>query len=128
MNSAKFGPYFWGAMFMTAMNLYDKYDPKNKQHVAMRKAYRKFYTSIPDILPCKFCRDTMREKIIPMFPINLSGRRALVYSIYLWKDYVNKKLIAQGDKRTKPSPPFEKVYQKWEKYRAKCNPKTQTCR
>lgn len=126
MQSSKFGVY-WSSMFLTAMNLYEEYDPRNETHRAQRKAYRKFYNSIADVLPCRFCRETMSEKILPQYPLDLSGRRALMFTIYQWKDYVNKKLIAQGDKRTKPSPPFERVYAKWEALRARCDPKTKTC-
>jgi hypothetical protein len=53
--------------------------------------------------------------------------------VYLIKDKVNKKLLDQESKnknknfKTKPSPPFEEICKYYEKYRAYCSDKTQTC-
>lgn len=126
MNSRSFG-CFWDTMFLVANNLYEHFDPSNPQHIQQKRNVTTFLYSIPHVLPCKFCRQYCMETIIPNFPLNFSGRLALMYSLYLWKDQVNKKLLGQGVDYASPSPPFGQVLQYYDSFRASCNPVQQTC-
>jgi hypothetical protein len=118
---------FWKSMFMTAMCMPDKIDPNNLEHIDKVKHYKTYYNSFQYIIPCKFCREFIKEELMKKYPLNYHGRIELIYSIYLWKDAVNKKLIKQGCLNTKKSPPFKTILAKIEKLRAKCDSKVGKC-
>jgi|APGre2960657404_1045060.scaffolds.fasta_scaffold01315_11 hypothetical protein len=126
VKSSKYGSY-WKSMFMTAMCMPDKIDPKIPKHLEKVKHYKTYYDSFQHIIPCKFCRDFTKEVLMKKYPLNYDGRIELLYSIYLWKDAVNKKLIAQKCLNTKVSPPFEVILKRYEKLRAKCDKKVGKC-
>lgn len=136
MNTSAWGPSLWKSLFITVGNYPIKIDETNRLHVAKKRYYKDFLSSLQHILPCKYCRRSYRLflKELPMKNY-LSGRRELMYWLYLIKDKVNKKLIAQERKfphkdgfRTTPSPPFEDVCKYYEQFRAGCSEKTKTCR
>lgn len=122
---SKYFGVFWSGMFLTALAYPEKADKiKDKAKIAH---YKRYYNSFKYILPCKFCRDFIKEKLEKDFPLDFSGRIALMKSIYIWKDAVNRKLIAQGCLDTKPSPPFKEVLERYEALRAKCDKKIGKC-
>lgn len=121
VKSRYFGVY-WQSMFLSAMVF-----PEKEPNKATIKKFKSYYGSFKFILPCKFCREFIREKLEKDLPLDYSGRIPLIRSIYIWKDAVNKKLIKQGCKKTKPSPPFEVILCRLEKLYAVCNPKLGQC-
>ena len=114
VKSKYFGCY-WDSMFLTALGF-----PEKSPSKAVVKRYKDYFESFKYILPCKFCREFIVEKLDKDFPHDYSGKRQLIYSLYLRKDGVNRKLINQGCKDTKPSPPFESVLRRLEKKYATC--------
>jgi hypothetical protein len=69
---------------------------RSKEHLKIKRQFKALLTSLQDILPCIFCRNSFREflKQLPIEPF-LVGRIELVYWLYLMKDKVNNKLIKQ---------------------------------
>jgi hypothetical protein len=126
VKSKNFG-CFWTSMFLSAMCYPEKINLKNTKDKLKMNRYKRYYYSHRFIIPCKFCREFIEKKLIPDLPLDFSGRIPLMYSIYLWKDAVNNKLINQGDKKTKKSPPFQEIYNKYNCLSAKCDPVKQQC-
>jgi len=126
IQSKRFGCY-WSSMFITAMCYPEKFNPDCKEHVLKMKHYKSFYDSFQYILSCKFCRDYTKKVLMKEYPLQYTGRIALMKSLYVWKDIINKKLISQGCTKTKPSPPFEDILKRYEKIRAKCNKSIGKC-
>ena len=124
--SAEFG-CFWRSFFMSALCFPKKINLSDKIHVKKLKAFKTHFNNISYVLPCKFCSEFTREVLMKKFPLKFSGRVELMYGLYLWKDQVNKKLINQGCKFTKPSPPFEVILRRYERLRAKCDKKIGKC-
>lgn len=119
------GPSAWTFLFSVALgyDLNDDYKTASQK----RRKYESFFSCVPDILPCVYCRQSARKsfrkrklsayiKKYPTFP--------LIRLVYDLKDDVNRKLIkqesflAKGKKtmrgvrktrRTKGSPSFKKV-------------------
>jgi hypothetical protein len=133
MDTKAWGPPLWKSMFIIAANYPVEIDHTNNQHLAKRRYYKSFFVGMKNILPCKYCRRSY-AKFLKELPIDkfLDSRNMMMYWLYLMKDKVNRKLIAQekqnkSEFKTKPSPPFHEVCAKYEKYRAKCSDKTKTC-
>jgi len=127
VKSKKFGCY-WKSMFLSSM-CYPTKLTACKKDTLIKKKYKIWYYSFENILPCKFCRDYIKNVLRPKYPLDFSGRKELMYSIYIWKDQVNKKLISQGH-NIQPSPPFDYIYNYYENnYRAKsCIEKIGVCK
>lgn len=115
MDTKLWGNPMWTTMFAVAMNFPETIDPKNSKHRQIVRRYRRFFHSIPYVLPCSYCRCSAVEVLTKVAKINFEGRRSLMASIYLWKSIVNEKLNAQ-DNRKRKSPPFEKVLAKYGAY------------
>jgi hypothetical protein len=125
IKSKEFG-CIWKTMFIIAMCYPEKFNKDCESHVAKRKHYRSFYGSLQYVIPCKFCRTFMKELILPSIPLDYSGRIPLMFSLYQWKDTVNRKLILQGND-CPPSPPFEEILQKYTELTAVCDPGKGKC-
>lgn len=133
MDPKLWGPGTWQSMFYMAAN----YTP-NKAAL-----YKKYFEILGDMLPCKYCRDSYAQ-YIQEIPIQrfLDSDRSMIMWVYLIKDKVNKKLMAQEQAAamqevrqrcsrrslcqqheidailkkhiyTQPSPPFEEIYEKY---------------
>ena len=126
VKSSEYG-VFWKSMFMTAMCMPDKIDSKNPDHMTKVKHYKTYYNSFQYIIPCLFCREFIVNVLMKELPLDFSGRLPLMHSLYLWKKRVGKKLIDNGCKTTKPSPPFEVILKRYEKLRAHCVKKVGKC-
>lgn len=157
MQTTKWGQCAWDTFFIFSRNYPGIYDPSDKEHVMIRKHTKQFYYSLNHILPCKYCRASYKEfwKILPIEDY-LCCKNDLTYWLYKLKDLVNEKLIKQEkilfDKKlselkkcgkytkdkekklrkkiffTKPSPSFESVLKKYDRFRAKCSDDTKSCR
>lgn len=91
------GPAGWFFMFSCIMGGYPpEIDPKNKEHQIIKKHFKNMLTSLGYTMPCVYCRNSFRQflKELPMDPF-LTGRLKLFEWLYLMRDKVNKKLIAQ---------------------------------
>lgn len=124
---SKFFGCYWQSMFITGMTLYEKFDKKNKEHVKKRRDFQRFYASFKNVISCKYCREYTKTVLEKKYPLDFSGRIALMKSLYIWKDQINKKLIAQGCDFTQPSPPFKEILAKYDLLRASCNKKVGKC-
>lgn len=124
VKSAEFG-CIWKTMFISAM-CYPS-NIRTKDDILKRRRYKTFYNSLKYVIPCKYCREYTRDVLEKKFPLDFRGRLSLMYSIYIWKDQINKKLINQGCKKTKISPPFKEVLNKYKQLSAKCDKKIGKC-
>jgi hypothetical protein len=124
---SKYFGVFWDSMFLTSMVYPCRIDKSNKDHLKKMKNFKRYYNSFKYIIPCKFCREFIKDVLEKEYPLNFTGRIALIKSLYLWRDRVNKKLIKQGCEVTKPSPPFKEVLAKYESLRAKCDSRIGKC-
>ncbi len=119
MDPEIWGPVAWKTFFLFSRNYPEKIDINNKEHLKIMKSTEKFYKSLKDILPCKYCRESYKiyysELDIKKY---LSGRDKLTEWLYLLKDKVNKKLIAQelekGKIKTKQSPSLKSIIKKYD--------------
>ena len=123
VKSKKFGA-IWKTMFLTAMCFPEKTTAKD---ATLIKHYKSFYDSFQYTIPCKFCREFTSSVLMKEHPLSFEGRIPLMYSLYIWKDRVNKKLIAQKCDFTKPSPPFNVILKRYNGLRANCNSKKGKC-
>lgn len=112
IRSSEFGA-FWKSMFMVATSIYEKFDPNNSEHVQQQKNVKAFMTSLFKVLPCSVCRSYTQEVLLRIHPLDYSGRRQLMLSLYCIRDAVNHKLLQQGKPHARKSPPFETVYKKY---------------
>ena len=137
MDPKVWGPPTWQSMFAMAAN----YTPDKAA------LYQNYFTILGSMLPCKYCRDSYAV-FIQEIPIRrfLDSDRSMIMWVYLIKDRVNQKLMAQERAAamqeirlrcsprslcadyeidailrkhvfTQPSPPFEEVYQKYRRQR-----------
>jgi hypothetical protein len=125
IKSKEFG-CIWKTMFIIAMCFPDKYIPKNKNHSQKLKHFKCFYNSLQFVIPCVFCRNFIKDLLAKRLPLDFSGRVNLMYSIYLWRDTVNRKLKLQGN-MCNSSPPFEEVLAYYESLSATCDKKKGLC-
>lgn len=157
MDTKKWGPCAWEFLFVTSRNYPDKFDKNNSEHVKLKNHTIAFYNNFAEILPCKYCRDSF-SKFLKEMPIEpyLNSNDNYTYWLYLMKEKVNNKLRYQEnilweetvikaiksdnynsdyltEKKqkifhTKPTPSFESVKKRYEKFRASCSKKIQGCR
>lgn len=109
MNTNRWGPSMWTSIHAICFNYPKEPSPADKAR------YRKYFQSLSDILPCKYCRDSFKQflKEIPMEPY-LGDREGMIYWSYRIHDRVNRKL-------EKRSIPFEAYVRTYEDMRAKCS-------
>lgn len=143
MNTKIWGGKLWDFLFMSILASYPtKFDKYDKQHLKIRKHFKRMIYSLQYTLPCSYCRKSFKKFIKKHDITNyFKSRLDLVYWLYLLKDLVNKKLIKQEyekylelsmnitDKQelekikkqvfyTVPSPPFVDVLLHYEQYRS----------
>lgn len=127
VKSKEFG-CIWKSMFLIALGFPEKFNKLDEKHVEIKKRTSTFLNSVKYALPCKFCREYTIQVIQKKHPLNYAGKRELMFSLYMWKDMVNEKLIAQGCLFTKRSPDFEVIYKYYSGLQAsKCDPKKKKC-
>lgn len=108
MQTAAWGPHTWVLFHSVAFNYPQKPNEDD------RGRYRRFYTGLGEILPCKYCRESYTQFLgeRPLEPY-LRDREGVIYWTYMIHDRVNRKL-------GKTSCPFEEYVQTYENMRAKC--------
>jgi hypothetical protein len=124
---SKYFGCFWDSMFLAALSYPSRIDKNDSCHIEKMIEFKRYYDSFKHIIPCKFCREFTKDVLEKYYPLNFTGRVALMRSLYTWRDQVNKKLIKKSCSFTKPSPPFDEILAKYEKLRAKCDKKVGKC-
>lgn len=135
-----FGPCYWYVLFTMILGAYpNKIDTQNKEHKKIQKYFKHTFYGLRYTLPCSICRNSYykfyKENDISNY---MSSKLKLCYWLYLLKDKVNKKLLAQekeieknGAKlpfKTKESPSFEEVIKCYYLKRANsCNNEIKKC-
>lgn len=120
VKSSEFG-CFWKSLFLVSLCLPDKIDYNNKNHLQKIRYFKRYYNSLQNVLPCSFCRVFTKKVLMKKYPLNYSGRIALMKSLYIWKKVVGMKL---GEKK---SPPFSEIRKHYEQFYATCDPKVGKC-
>ena len=99
MDTRFWGPSGWRLLHLIAIT----YEPKNK------RAAKEFFSLLPFILPCKFCRASLAE-YMEQLPIDdaLASQTSLSKWLYEIHNKVNEKLRGQGILK-EANPSFEAV-------------------
>ena len=107
MNVNKWGPGGWTFLHTITFNypLEPENDDKNR--------YKNFFSSVSEMLPCKYCRDSFKT-YIKFIPIDefLESRIGVTYWLYRIHQLVDEKVFKKNDS-------FENVIRKYENFRAK---------
>lgn len=100
MDTRYWGPSGWRFLHQITF----AYDPGSQ-----RKAIKTLFTSLPFVLPCKFCRASLTEYMLadPLAPA-LESRDLLTKWLWRIHNQVNAKLRSQGQ-TVAPDPTFESV-------------------
>lgn len=118
------GPGAW--LFLHSVTFGYPMDPKkfdvdnNLPEGTTEGRYRDFFTQIGFVFPCRYCRESYQE-FIKEIPIQTESRAALTKWLYDIHERVNKKLNVKGGVT------YEDVVERYESYRAKCDPKKNGC-
>lgn len=107
MNTKKWGSPAWKFLHCIAFNY--KATETNKTN------YKKFFTLIGNILPCRFCRESYKV-FIKELPINkyLKYDKGVFEWLYLMHNKVNDKLRNQGND-VKDNPSYNRIHNLYEK-------------
>lgn len=110
MDTRFWGPDGWKLLHSITENYPDKPNKKDKD------LYRKFFTSLPYVLPCVYCRKSLREYMKELgLRRNLESRNKLCLWLYRIHNKVNRKLKNQGLNK-KPNPSYADVRAHYKKY------------
>lgn len=92
MNVSKWGPSFWTSLHTITFNA------PLKCNTEQRKIYENYFTSVGDILPCKWCRMSYKLflKYLPIQEYS-DSRSGLTYWLYIIHNVVNMKLNRKCD-------------------------------
>lgn len=91
------GPSGWFFLFSCVMGGYPvTYDDDNKEHRQIKRHFKNMFSSLGYTMPCVFCRESYKQfyKELDIEPFMVS-RVQLMKWLYMIRDKVNKKLIAQ---------------------------------
>jgi len=97
MATSEWGPATWKSLFISIMGRYPmRINTNSQEHLELARAFKNTLLDLRYTLPCVYCRRSYVE-FTNELDINgyLVGRIELMYWLYLIKDKVNKKLIAQ---------------------------------
>lgn len=97
MATKEWGPHAWVFLFTSVHGAYPiKLNSSNKEHLKIKKHFKQLFYSLQYTMPCIYCRNSYKNfyKELPIEPY-MKSRIHLMYWLYLMKDKVNKKLIAQ---------------------------------
>ncbi len=109
MQTAIFGPLFWGAIHMVSFNY--PVHPTDEQ----KKAYHDWLMATGNVLPCRYCRDNFKENVrCASMSDDYESRDTFSRFCYRLHQKVNEML----KKKTNPS--FEEVRDMYEGFRSRC--------
>ena len=110
MLTAVWGPSLWHYLHMMSFNYPMQPTTNDKKH------YKDFILNLQHVLPCKYCRDNLKNnfKVHPLKPCHLKNR--IAYSKYVYKlhEVVNKML------GKKSGLSYCDVRERYEHFRARC--------
>lgn len=110
MDTRFWGPDGWKLLHSITENYPTNPDNKDKN------LYRKFFLSLPFVLPCIYCRNSL-TKYMKELPLkgNLESKNKLCLWLYRIHNKVNAKLRNQGLNK-KPNPPYRSVRNQYNNY------------
>lgn len=110
LSTKRWGPGAWILLHSAAQRY-----PKNPTEDDKR-CFKAFYTNLKYTLPCGKCKESY-TKFLRILPIDhfLGTREHLIFWIYTIHNFVNFKLIGQGQEVAE-IPTLEEVYMKYEKF------------
>ena len=110
MNTSFWGPDAWNMLHTIA----EKCPPK--MSVSKTNKIRKFYQNLVHILPCKYCRMSLKD-FYQQLPINnyLDSGKCIRYWLYLIHNKVNNKLRQQGECNWE-NPTAKNAFNKYKNY------------
>jgi len=122
MMTKVWGPTGWLFLHCVTFGYPYAINDTNFDHAYKKEHYKRFFNSIGNVLPCKYCRESYKD-FIKETPIDdyLNSRKDLCFWLYKIHNKVNYKLGITGD--TVPS--FEEVQEFYEQFRAKCKKTTE---
>jgi len=125
-------PSIWGPGLWKGMHSISYGYPENPTD-GQKKNFHEFFVSIKNVLPCKYCRESYDDFISDKNSksyfspddykenVCLENRESLTTWLYNLHNQVNKKLCVDYLVTKKD------VDDRYETFRAKCNPKSKTC-
>ena len=121
MMTKVWGPTGWLFLHCVTFGYPYAINEKNPEHMNKKKEYKTFFTSVGDILPCKYCRESYKV-YIKEIPIDkfLKTRKDLCKWLYKIHNKVNDKLGVPVEN----IPTFKEVQDFYEQFRAKCKKTT----
>jgi hypothetical protein len=110
MLTSVWGPSLWHYLHTMSFNYPVKPTKKDKMN------YRNFIISLKDVLPCKYCRENLKNnfKILPITNEILQNRETFSKYIYDLHEHINKML------GKKSGLTFEEVRERYEHFRSRC--------
>ena len=110
MMTSIWGPPLWHTLHTISFNYPIK--PTDKQ----KKDYYKFYSSLKNILPCKYCRDNLTKnlEILPLTIKTFESRATLSRWVYDLHEHVNTMLGKSSGLC------YEEVRDRYEHFRSRC--------
>jgi hypothetical protein len=115
MMTSVWGPAMWHVLHTISFNYPINPTAEQKKH------YFKFFSNLQNILPCKYCRDNLRNnfKKMPLTADVFKNRESLSHYVYLLHELINTML------GKKSGLCYEDVRDRYEHFRSRCleNPK-----
>lgn len=110
MLTSVWGPCMWHSLHTISFNY--PVEPDNKQRIR----YYRFFLSIKDILPCKYCRDNYKQnlKLLNFSLKYFENRETLSKFVYELHELVNTNL----EKKSNLS--YNDVRERYENFRSRC--------
>lgn len=110
MMTSVWGPPMWHTLHTISFNY--PINPTEQQ----KKDYYKFYNSIKNILPCKYCRDNLKKNLkeLPLNDKVLNSRESLSRWVYELHEHINTMLGKTSGLC------YEEVRDRYEHFRSRC--------
>ena len=110
MITSIWGPPLWHVLHTISFNYPIKPNEEQKNH------YYNFYSNLENILPCKFCRDNLKNnlKTNPLTKKTMTNRKTLSKWVYDLHETINKMLGKKSNLT------YDQVRERYEFFRSRC--------
>ncbi len=110
MMTSVWGPSLWHSMHIISFNY--PVEPTNKD----KENYMRFYKSIGDVLPCRYCRENFIKNLkkVPLTIETMKSRDSLSKWVYELHEEINK-MLGKNSGLT-----FDDVRTRYEMFRSRC--------
>tara|TARA_B100001094_G_C18039343_1_gene724202 strand:+ start:268 stop:852 length:585 start_codon:yes stop_codon:yes gene_type:complete len=110
MMTSVWGPSLWHSMHTISFNYPVEPSKQDKEN------YMKFYKSIGDVLPCRYCRENFTKNIkkVPLTMETMKSRDSLSRWVYELHEEINK-MLGKDSGLT-----FDDVRNRYEMFRSRC--------